>query len=126
VRKSYVDNLNALKPMGLAMDITGLIDADIIDILNNILPIDDNGYIEGTRVKIATSRQIISTTSYTPTINKTTVEVTATDSIDYSVLRDVNIPAGTIAAPTVTVERGILWYEVQDNSNTLEWVNVTP
>jgi hypothetical protein len=126
VRKSYVDNLSASKPMGLAMDVTGLIDADIIGILNNILPIGDNGYIAGTKVKIATSRQIIGTTSYTPTINKTTVEVTATNTVTYSVLRDVNIPAGTIAAPTISVQRGILWYEVQDISNTLRWVNVTP
>ena len=126
VRKSYVDNLVASKPMGLAMDITGLIDADIIDILNEILPIDINGYVEGTTVKIATSRQVISTTSYSPTINKTTVEVTANDTVTYSVLRDVNIPPATIAAPTVSVIRDYLWYQVQDNSGTLEWVNVTP
>lgn len=126
VRKSYVDNLVASKPMGLAMDVTGLIDADIIDILNEILPIDINEYIEGTTVKIATSRQVISTTSYSPTINKTTVEVTATDTVNYSVLRDVNIPPATIAAPTVSVIRDYLWYQVQDVSGTLEWINVTP
>jgi uncharacterized Zn ribbon protein len=126
VRKSYVDNLNALKPMGLSMDITGLIDADIIDILNNILPIDINGYLEGTTVKIATSRQVIGTTSYAPVINKTTVEVTANDTVNYSVLRDVNIAPATIAAPTVSVIRDYLWYQVQDVSGTLEWLNVTP
>ena len=126
VRKSYVDTLLATKPMGLAMDVTGLIDADIIDILNEILPIDINGYVEGTVVKIATSRQVISTTSYTPTINKTTVEVTATNSTTYSVLRDVNIPAATISAPSVSVIRGYLWYEVQDISGNLVWRDVTP
>ena len=125
-RKSYVDNLVASKPMGLCMDITGLIDAGIIGILNEILPIDINGYVAGTVVKIATSRQVISTTSYTPTINETTVEVTANDTVTYSVLRDVNIPTATIAAPTVSVIRGYLWYQVQDVSGTLEWINVTP
>ena len=123
-RKSYVDNLNALKPLALCMDVTGLVDNDIIDILNNILPIIDNGYVEGTLVRIATTRQVISTTSYTPIINKTTVEVTANDTVTYSVLRDVNIPAATIAAPTVSVIRGYVWYEVQDVSGTLEWINV--
>ena len=106
------------------MDVTGLINDDIIDILNNILPIDSNGYIEGTLVRIATSRQVIGTTEYTPTINKTTVEVTATDTVNYSVLRDVNIPLETIAAPTISVIRGYVWYEVQDISGTLEWKNV--
>lgn len=125
-RKSYVDNLVASKPMGLCMDITGLIDAGIIGILNEILPIYTNQYVEGTTVKIATSRQVISTTSYTPTINETTVEVTANDTVTYSVLRDVNIPTATIAAPTVSVIRGYLWYQVQDVSGTLEWINVTP
>ena len=125
-RKIYVDRLNALKPMGLAMDITGLIDSGIIDILNNILPIATNGYIIGTTVKIATSQQVVSTSSYTPTINKTLVEVTANDTITYSVLRDVNIPTATIAAPTVSVIRGYIWYQVQDVSNVLTWVNVTP
>ena len=126
VRKNYVDNLISAKPMGLCMDVTGLLDINIIGILNEILPIDINGYVEGTVVKIATSRQVISTTSYTPTINKTTVEVTANDTVTYSVLRDVNIPAATIAAPTVSVIRGFLWYQVQDVSGTLEWINVTP
>lgn len=128
VRKSYIDDIIALKPMGLAMDITGLVNNDIIGILNEILPIDDNGYVYGTTVKIATSRQVISTTSYTPTVNKTTVQVTANDTVTYSVLRDVNIPAATISAPTVSVIRDYLWYQVQDPTTVgvLEWVNVTP
>lgn len=125
-RKRYVDELNALKPMGLAMDVTDLTNADIVDILNNILPIDANGYIEGTVVKIATSRQVIGTTSYTPTINTTTIEVTANDAVTYSVLRDVNIPSATIAAPAISVIRGYLWYQVQEVSTVLEWINVTP
>lgn len=125
-RKIYVDRLNALKPMGLCMDVTGLTNDGIVDILNNILPIDLNGYLVGTTVKIATSRQVVGTTSYTPTINKTTINVTANDSVTYSVLRDVNIPVATIAAPTVSVIRDYLWYQVQDVSSTLEWINVTP
>jgi len=125
-RKSYVDSLNALRPMGLCMDITGLNSNGIVDILNNILPIITNGYVVGTTVKIATSQQVISTTSYTPTINKTTIQVTANDTVTYSVLRDINIPSATIAAPTVSVTRGYLWYQVQNVSSTLTWINVTP
>lgn len=125
-RKSYVDNLVASKPMGLAMDVTGLIDADIVGILNEILPIDTNEYVVGTMVKIATSRQVIGTTSYTPTITETRIEVTATDAVNYSVLRDINIPPATILAANVSVIRGYLWYQVQLVSLNLEWVNVTP
>ena len=125
-RKIYVDNLNALRPMGLCMDITGLTNEGIVDILNNILPIVDNSYIVGTTVKIATSRQVIGAVNYTPTINKTTIEVTANDTVTYSVLRDVNIPASTLPTPTVSVIRDYLWYQVQDVSGTLEWINVTP
>jgi len=126
VRKSYVDQLIAQKPMGLAMDITGLTNDGIVNILNNILPIVTNGYSVGTLVKIATSQQVIGTTSYAPTINKTTIQVTANDTVTYSVLRDVNIPTATIVAPTISVTRGYLWYQVQDVSGTLTWINVTP
>ncbi len=121
--KIYVDNLISSRNFVFGLDVTGLNDAAIISILNDIAPVSE--YALGAIARISTFRSVEGSVTITPTINKTTVEVTATDSLNYSVLRDVAIPAQTITAGSVTVVRGLKQFQVQLVGPNKTWVHVS-
>ena len=121
--KVYVDTLVTSRNFAFSLDVTGLTDTAIIGILNDIAPV--NEYFVGAIARISTTRQVEGSVTYTPTINKTLVDVTGTDNIDYSVLRDVAIPAATIAPGAISVVRGLKQFQVQLSGPTKTWVHVS-
>lgn len=120
--KTYVDNLVGSRNFVFGLDVTGLTDAGIISILNDVAPVAE--YAVGAIARISTFRNVEASVSYTPTINKTLIEVTATDTFNYSVLRDVAIPAQSIPSGTTSVIRGLKQFQVQLVGPNKTWVPV--
>ena len=118
--KSYVDNLVNSRNFVFGLDVTGLNDTAILSILNDVAPVAE--YAVGAIARISTFRTVEAAVSFTPTINKTLIEVTATDTFNYSVLRDVAIPAQNIPSGTDTVVRGLKQFQVQLVGLVKTWV----
>jgi hypothetical protein len=121
--KKYVDDLVTSKNFAFSLDVTGINDTAIISILNDIAPVSE--YSAGAIARISTTRYVESAVDYTPTIDKTLVEVTGTDAINYSVLRDISIPTASIQSGTDTVIRGLKQFQVQIIGSTKTWVHVS-
>ena len=121
--KVYVDTLVTSRNFVFSLDVTGLNDTAIISILNDVAPVSE--YSVGAIARISTTRMVESAVNFTPTINKTLVEVTGTDSVNYSVLRDIDIPTESIASGTTTVVRGLKQFQVQTVGNAKTWVHVS-
>ena len=121
--KKYVDDLVTSRNFVFGLDVTGLDDTGIISILNDVAPVTE--YSVGATARISTTRMVEGAITYEPTINKTLVEVTGTDSINYSVLRDVNIPPASIVGGATSVVRGLKQFQVQLIGSTKTWVHVS-
>lgn len=122
VNKTYVDSLVNSRNVVFGLDITGLTNPGIISILADIAPVIE--YAVGTIARITTFRTVEAAVSYTPTINKTLVEVTATDTFNYSVLRDVAIPPQNIPSGTSSVIRGLKQFQIQLVGENKVWVHI--
>lgn len=121
--KAYVDGLVNSRNFAFGLDVTGLDDTAILSILNDVAPISE--YALGAIARITTFRTVEASVSFTPTINKTLIEVTATDTFNYSVLRDVAIPAQNIPSGADSVVRGLKQFQVQLVGLNKTWVLVS-
>lgn len=107
--KYYVDTVVTSRNFVFSLDITGLNNTGIISILNDIAPPIEYGV--GALARISTTKQNLSGVSYQPTLNVTYSTVLDVDN--EPVLRDAATQVDAIPASTVTVERGLRVFQVQ-------------
>lgn len=121
--KYYVDTAVNSRNVVFSLDITGLNNPSIISILNDIAPPIEYGL--GAFARISTTKQNLSGVSYQPTLNVTYSTVLDVDN--QPVLRDAATQVDAIPASTVTVERGLRVFQVQQ-PNPLQpkvWVHIS-
>lgn len=109
--KFYIDNLVTSRPIFLSLDITGLSDNQIAQVLNEIAPV--SLFVLDTIARVHCTKQRVNYPSVTVTIGTNTLTVDKGGVFNaVNVLQSVDFTNKDLGAGTITVERSIKIFKV--------------